>query len=70
MDGACSIHKKDKKYVIMVRKPERKRHLGRQGLYGRKLLEWILRKYGGKMWTRCMWFRIGTMNMVMKLWVP
>jgi hypothetical protein len=25
-----------------------------------KILEWILGKYGGKVWTGCIWARIGT----------
>jgi hypothetical protein len=27
------------------------------GVYGRIILEWILGKWGGKMWTRCIWTR-------------
>jgi hypothetical protein len=27
-----------------------------------KILEWILGKYGGRVWTGCIWFRIGTSN--------
>jgi hypothetical protein len=27
---------------------------------GRIILEWILVKYGGKVWTGCVWLRIGT----------
>jgi hypothetical protein len=30
------------------------------GVDGRIILEWILRKYGGKLWTGCIWLRIGT----------
>jgi hypothetical protein len=30
------------------------------GVDGRIILEWILRKWGGKMWTGCIWFRVGT----------
>jgi hypothetical protein len=26
----------------------------------RIILKWILGKYGGKLWTGCVWFRIGT----------
>jgi len=26
---------------------------------GRIILEWILGKYGGRVWTGCIWFRIG-----------
>jgi hypothetical protein len=27
---------------------------------GRIILEWILGKYDGKLWTRCIWLEIGT----------
>jgi hypothetical protein len=27
---------------------------------GRRTSEWILGKYSGKVWTGCMWFRIGS----------
>jgi hypothetical protein len=30
------------------------------GVNGRIILEWILRKYGGKMWIGCIWLRRGT----------
>jgi hypothetical protein len=30
------------------------------GVDGRIILEWILGKLGGKMWTGCIWIRIGT----------
>jgi len=30
------------------------------GVAGKTILEWILWKLGGKMWTRCIWLRIGT----------
>jgi hypothetical protein len=36
---------------ILVGKPEWKRPRGRLGVDGRILLEWILRKQNGKMWT-------------------
>jgi hypothetical protein len=35
-------------YKILVRKPER-----------RRLLEWIFGKEGWKVWTGCLWLRIG-----------
>jgi hypothetical protein len=28
----------------------------------RIILEWILRKYGGMVWTSCIWFKIGTIS--------
>jgi hypothetical protein len=30
------------------------------GAVGKIILEWILGKSGGNMWTGCIWFRIGT----------
>jgi hypothetical protein len=27
---------------------------------GGRILEWVLGKYGGKMWTGCIWLRIET----------
>jgi hypothetical protein len=35
-------------------------HLLDLGMDGRILLECILLKYGGKVWTGCIWLRIGT----------
>jgi hypothetical protein len=29
-------------------------------VFGKIILEGILRKYNGKVWTGCIWFRIGT----------
>jgi len=36
-----------------------KRPLGRPG---RVILEWILDKYDGKVWTACIWLRIGNID--------
>jgi hypothetical protein len=30
------------------------------GIDGKIILEWILGKKGGKLWTGCIWLRIGT----------
>jgi hypothetical protein len=35
-------------------------HLKDLGAYEKIMLEWILGKYGGKVWTECIWLRIGT----------
>jgi hypothetical protein len=32
------------------------------GIDGRIILEWILRKYVGKLWTECIWLRIGNIG--------
>jgi hypothetical protein len=45
---------------ILVGKPEGKRPLGRPRLYGKVILEWILGKLCGRVWTGCIWLRIGT----------
>jgi hypothetical protein len=42
-----------------LQKPEGKRPLGRLGIDGR-ILEWVLEKQGGKVWTGFIWLRIGT----------
>jgi hypothetical protein len=38
-------------YKILIGKPEGKRPLGRHSVYGKKILEGILGKQGGKVWT-------------------
>jgi len=38
-------------YKILVRTPEGKRSHGRSGIDGRIILEWILGKQDGKVWT-------------------
>jgi hypothetical protein len=46
-------------YKVLVGKPERKRQLGGLGVYGRIILEWILGKYGGKLWIGFIQLNIG-----------
>jgi hypothetical protein len=46
-------------YNILTGKPEGKRPVGRPRLRWGIMLEWILRKYGGKLWTGCIWLRMG-----------
>jgi len=41
-------------------KPGVKGHLEDVGVDGKIILERILGKYGGKVWTGCIWLRIGT----------
>jgi hypothetical protein len=41
-------------------KPEGKNHSEDPGLDEKIILEWILEKQVGRMWTGCIWFRIGT----------
>jgi hypothetical protein len=38
-------------YKMLVRKPEGKRPLKDLGVYGKIILEWILVKWGGNLWT-------------------
>jgi hypothetical protein len=47
-------------YKILVGKPEGKRLLGRLAVDWKIILEWILGKWGGKMWTGCIWLSIWT----------
>jgi hypothetical protein len=47
-------------YKILDGKPERNRQLEDIGVDGKIILEWILGKWGRKMWTGCIWLRIGT----------
>ena len=47
-------------YRVLVGKPEGKRPHGRQGVDGRIILRWILRKWDVGLWTGSSWLRIGT----------
>jgi hypothetical protein len=47
-------------YKILVGKPEGKRPLGRARRRWKGNTRMILGKWGGKMWTGCLWLRIGT----------
>jgi hypothetical protein len=42
----------------LVGKPEGKKHLGDLSINERMTLEWILLKYGAKVWTGYIWLRI------------
>jgi hypothetical protein len=54
------IEKMRNAYKILVGKHDGKRPLGRHTHEWGIILEWILGKYGGRVWTGCMWLRIGT----------
>jgi len=56
---ACMEHMRSA-YKILVGKPEGKRPLEDLGIDRRIILEWALDKWGGKVWTGCIWFRTGT----------
>jgi hypothetical protein len=45
MGEARNIHRN------LVRKLEGKRYLERPGIMGKVILQWILKKYGGRAWT-------------------
>jgi hypothetical protein len=47
-------------YKILVGKPEVKDHLKVLGIDGKITLKWILGKRDGKVWTGCIWLRIGS----------
>jgi hypothetical protein len=34
------------------------------------ILKWILGKQGGKVWTGCIWLRVGTSGGLLSTWVP
>jgi hypothetical protein len=47
-------------YKFFIGKREYKRHSEGLDIDGRITLEWISEKQGEKMWTGCIWLRIGT----------
>jgi hypothetical protein len=47
-------------YKILVGNPERRDHAEDLGVDERIMSEWILGKEAGKVWTGCIWLRIGT----------
>jgi len=48
-------------YNILAGKLERSNHLEDLDIGKRIILDWILRKYNGKMWTGFIWLRKGLM---------
>jgi hypothetical protein len=46
-------------YEMFIGKPEGTKTLEDPGVDGKITLEWILGKQGGKVWTGCIWLRIG-----------
>jgi hypothetical protein len=47
-------------YRILLGKSGRKKPFGRSRRRWKVILDWILEKYGGRVWTEYIWFRIGT----------
>jgi hypothetical protein len=45
---------------FLVGKPEGKNHSENLDIGEKKILEWILVKYGGKVWTGYIWIGTGT----------
>jgi len=60
MVGAWRMGERRGVYRVLVRKPERKSHLGDPGLDGGIILRWILRKWDVGLWTGLKWLRIVT----------
>jgi hypothetical protein len=61
MVRACSTLGRDEKYKISVRKPEGKRSLkGPRHRWEDNRM--VVMEYGGKVWTGCIWFMIGTIG--------
>ena len=50
---------KRKVYRVLEGKPEGKEGLEDQSLDMKKVIKWVWNKYDGKVWTGCMWFRVG-----------
>jgi hypothetical protein len=52
-------------YKISVEKLKRKKHLENPGVDGMIILQWILRKQGGRVWSGCNWLIRTLVNTVM-----
>jgi hypothetical protein len=62
MDGACSSHGRHEKCSQSFGQKTCMEETTLQdlGTDGKIILQWILGKYGGKVWTGCIWLRLGT----------
>jgi hypothetical protein len=49
---------KTEKYIHFRGKPEVTKQFARPNVNGRLILQWILKKYGGRMWSGFIWPRI------------
>jgi hypothetical protein len=57
MGGACSTDERNSNFWSENMKERDPREIG---VEGKLMLEWILGKYGGRLWTGFIWLRIGT----------
>jgi hypothetical protein len=55
---AC-IEETSNTYAFLLESLKGRDHLVHIGIDGKIILEWILGKYSGRMWTGCIWLRIG-----------
>jgi hypothetical protein len=60
MGWACSTQKQLGMHTVFcLEKLKVRDHLRDLSVNGKITLEWILGKYDGRMWTGCIWLRIG-----------
>jgi len=64
MGRSCSTHGIDEKYMQNFGRKGGNRPLRRPRKDGRMILELMSGKYGGSLWTGCIWFRRGTDGLV------
>jgi len=62
MGRTCSIHGRDEKWCtkFWLENLRGRDHSGDLGTDGNMILEWMLGKQGGKMWTGFIWLRTET----------
>jgi hypothetical protein len=61
MDRECSMHGKREMHTeLQLENSKGRDHSEDLGTDGMIIFKWILGKYGGKVWTGCIWLRLGT----------
>jgi hypothetical protein len=61
-----SMHERgENAYKVLFRNPKGRDCLEDLGIDGKVMLEWILGKWGGKVWTGFIWLGIGTSDMAL-----